>query len=92
VHDAQVVVPQACPQLPQLLWLEVVSTQVPVQSVPVAQLQWLEMQDSPPEVLQVVPQVPQLLGSIAVFVQALPQMLSPPAQPPQADALQVWRA
>jgi hypothetical protein len=92
LQEAQVVTPQALPQLPQLFWFEVVSTQVPLQSVPVAQPQLLEMQLSPPPVLQVVPQEPQLPGSTALLVQAPPQMVSPPAQPPQVDALQVWRA
>ena len=48
------------PHEPQLLWLVVVSTQVPLQSVPETQPQLLEMQLSPPATLQVVPQVPQL--------------------------------
>ena len=69
-----------------------VSTQTVLQSVPLAQPQLLPMQLSPPGVLQVVPQAPQLLGSMVLSVQSPPQSDSPPVQPPQVDDEQVWRA
>ncbi len=88
---APVGIPQAMLQPPQLFGSVVVSTQVPLQSVPDVQVQAPATQVSPPAVLQACPQLPQLLTSVAVAVQLPLQAVWPPEQAAQLLALQVSR-
>jgi len=72
--------PQACPQLPQLALLVVVSTQLDPHMVwPLAQPQLPALQTVPEG--QVVPQPPQFSPSLPlVTTQAVPHRVCPPAQ------------
>jgi len=64
-----VAAPQTLPHIPQLFWLVVVSTHVPLQLVPDEQVQAPAAQVSPPAVLHAWPHEPQLPVSIDVSVQ-----------------------
>jgi len=72
---------QTLPQVPQLLLLDMVLTQAPLHAVRLPeQAQAPLTQDWP--VVQAVPQWPQLLESVRVLTQTLPQLTCAPAHEP----------
>jgi hypothetical protein len=90
-HEGHVTAVQALLHAPQWLLFVAVSTHWVPHAVPLEQTQTPEVHDWPADVVQTLPQVPQLLGSIVVFVHVPLHAVRPPPQVLQADDAHVRR-